>query len=171
MPMHIGESKVSASVAIGETFVIHPEEMQDCSLKIVNGDNIVSDLFAKFIAGPMNHSSFDAGTSKPTTKDPSVMPSSTHSGVGLERATAKFGGKNDKGILHKASIFQIFQHACNGLVHVAGELIVIAHVGMGIPVVINTRIAINQFHKTNTPLDQPASNHTLPPKTLSVTAF
>ena len=70
MPMHIGESKVSARVAIGETFVIHPEEMQDCSLKIVNGDNIVSDLFAKFIAGPMNHSSFDAGTSKPTTKDP-----------------------------------------------------------------------------------------------------
>ena len=60
MPMDIGESKVSASVAIGETFVIHPEEMQDCSLKIVNGDNIVGDLFAKFITGSMNHSSFDA---------------------------------------------------------------------------------------------------------------
>lgn len=45
MPMHIGESKVSASVAIGETFVIHPEEMQDCSLKIVNGDNIVLMYF------------------------------------------------------------------------------------------------------------------------------
>ena len=68
------------------------------------------DLFAKFITGSMNHSSFDAGTSKPTTKDPSVMPSSTHSGVRLERATAKFGCKNDKGIFHKASIFQIFQH-------------------------------------------------------------
>ena len=64
MPMHIGESKVSASVAIGETFAIHPEKMQDCGLKIVNGDNIVGDLFAKFITGPMNQPSFDAGTSQ-----------------------------------------------------------------------------------------------------------
>ena len=69
MPMHIGESKVSASVAIGETFAIHPEEMQDCS-RNRECDNIVGDLFAKFITGSMNHSSFDAGTSKPTTKTP-----------------------------------------------------------------------------------------------------
>ena len=55
----IGQPKVSPGVPVGESFVVNAEQMQDGRLKIMNGDEILGDVKADFVAGAVNHAAIN----------------------------------------------------------------------------------------------------------------
>ena len=65
LAMHIGQPEITASVPIGESFMIHAEQVQDGSLQVMNIDFIITKLVSQFITAAVDDTTLDAGSCKP----------------------------------------------------------------------------------------------------------
>ena len=63
--MYIGQAEVSASVAVGEAFVVDTEEMEDGGVEIVDGDSVFDGPESEVIGGSVNGAAFDTATGHP----------------------------------------------------------------------------------------------------------
>src|SRR5438876_2497579 len=59
-PMHVGEPKIAASIAVGEALVIEAEEVEYGCVQIVHMHRMLSDIDAELIRTAISHSTFDA---------------------------------------------------------------------------------------------------------------
>jgi hypothetical protein len=69
----VGETKVTASVAVGEPLVIDSHQMQYRGMQIVSGDRILNSFETELIGCPINRSSLDASTRHPKRKAPMIV--------------------------------------------------------------------------------------------------
>ena len=79
----------------------------------------------------------------------------------------KFTAPHDQGLLEHASLFEILDQACNGLVRATGmEVVVLLDVGVGVPVVVVVGPAGVELNETHPPLDQATRQETATPELL-----
>jgi hypothetical protein len=67
--VHIGEPKIAAGVAIGQTFVVQAELVQDGGLKVVDANFVLGDVVGKFVALTMDDASANSSSCQPRRKD------------------------------------------------------------------------------------------------------
>ena len=63
--MHIREAVIAPAVAVGELRVIHPEQVQDRRVKIMNVDFVFHHRRAQFIRRPVRHPALHARPGQP----------------------------------------------------------------------------------------------------------
>ena len=61
----VGESIVAATVAIGQFCVVHPQEMQNGGMEIVNVNAVFRNGGPDFIGGPIGKTAFDSRAGHP----------------------------------------------------------------------------------------------------------
>ena len=69
----IGETKVTASVAVGEPLVIDSHQMQYRGMQIVSRDWVLNGLEAELIGRPINGPTLDSATRHPKGKAPVIV--------------------------------------------------------------------------------------------------
>ena len=78
----------------------------------------------------------------------------------MERRAAKLRGPHHQRPVQHPALLQVREQPRNGLIDGLGQLLVIGHVAMGIPV--GARPHINQFQETHPALRQPPGDQALP---------
>lgn len=63
--MHIRQAEVAALKTVGQPFVIDPEQMQKCRLKIVDMHAVARDIDPQIVALPVLKSGFDPAACHP----------------------------------------------------------------------------------------------------------
>ena len=69
----IGETKVTASVAVGEPLVIDSHQMQYRGMQIMSRDRILNSLESELVGRPVNGSSLNTATRHPKRKTPMIV--------------------------------------------------------------------------------------------------
>ena len=85
---------IAPVVAVGELFVIKPQEMQQRGVEVVDVDFVFNGFVAELIRGTMMHAAFDAAASHPDGKTFGVVIAA-HAALGVGGA-AKFAAPNDE---------------------------------------------------------------------------
>ena len=62
---YIGQTKIAATVAERELFMIEAEEVEDGGVEIMGVDWVFSNRVCDFIGRAINHAAFDSATCKP----------------------------------------------------------------------------------------------------------
>ena len=151
--------------------MIDAKQMQDGRLKIVNGHQVLGNVKANLVAGAVHHATLDSGTGKPATERACMMTPAGDAGRRLIRAAPELGGKYHQCVLQHTARFQIFEQSGDRLVDVAREFVVVGHVRVRVPVVVDPRVSIDQLNEPHAALGQPAGDHALPAKALRVAAL
>ena len=96
--MYVGDAEIATVVPVSETLVVESEEVQDCGMKIVRGDDLVRRAEAKLVGCALTHAAFHASAGEPGSE--AVWGVITPVGAGLEhRHAAKLSGEHNERIL------------------------------------------------------------------------
>ena len=73
LPMHVGQAKIPARVAIDEAGVIEAEQMKDRGVQVVDVDRPVDGGVTEVVGGAVNHATFDAASGDPDREAPVIV--------------------------------------------------------------------------------------------------
>ena len=60
MPVNISQAEVTSGIAIGQLFVINPQQMQDRGMKIMHMHRILRRVHSEFVGSAINRPPFDS---------------------------------------------------------------------------------------------------------------
>ena len=109
LAMHIGQPEITSSVPIGESFMVHAEQVQDGGLQVMNIHFVIPQVVSEFITAAMDDTTLDAGSCKPRAVHTGMVTSAIGARRGDEWAAAKLCGKDDQGIIEHSPRFQVLQ--------------------------------------------------------------
>ena len=89
-------------------------------------------------------------------------------GLLVERGAAEFGRPDDEGSLEHPEAFEIGDESGDRAVDHFGELEVVLHVAMRVPVRAAVGAGIDQFDEANAPLGQTPGDEALPAEALGI---
>src|SRR5579884_3952511 len=85
------------------------------------------------------------------------------------RSAAEFRRPHDERVVQQAALFEVLEESGNGLIDSLGELGVLGHVGVGVPIVVGA--AVDQFDEADAALGKAAGDQTLPAEARGVPAL
>ncbi len=153
-------SKSPPGVAIGEPFVIDPQQMQHRRVQVVGVDGSFTGEDAVFVGFPVNHPAPYAAARHPGGEAEVMVLASGMVGLLVKGSPSKLRGPDDEGALEHAALFQVGEQAGDGLVDRLRETLVVGHVAVRIPVRRGTHI--DELEKTHAPLRESPRDETLP---------
>lgn len=65
MAVDVGEAETASLVAVGETFVVDAEEMEDGGLEVVYVDRVLGDVVAVFVSAAVLAAALDSAAGHP----------------------------------------------------------------------------------------------------------
>ena len=99
--MHIRESKIATTEAVGELFVIDPHEVQHGCPHVINGAGVFDGVVSKVIGGSVNMAFFDAAARHPNGEAIGVVVATI--GALSKWRAAKLPGPHDERAVEQAS--------------------------------------------------------------------
>src|SRR5579871_5908152 len=84
------------------------------------------------------------------------------------RSAAEFRRPYDECVIQETAPFEVLEESGNGLIDSLGELGVLGHVGVGVPIVVGT--AVDQLDEADAALGEAAGDQTLPAEARRVPA-
>ena len=166
VPMHVCQTVVTATVAIGESFVVDAHQVQDGGVEIVDVDRFLDRPDAVFVRGAVDITAFHAGTGQPGREGPVVMLAARGIGRIVERRAAELCGPDDEHVVQHTSLLQILEQACDWLIHLRSQSSVVRHIAVRIPV--GAGAGMDEFDKPHAAFDQTSGRQTLPSETVGV---
>ena len=103
--MNIGQTEVPSSVAEGQSFVIHSQQMQDGGVKIVDVNLAIPREETIFIRGAVGCATLNTTTCEPHREPVGIVITTI---CALSRGgTPEFPSPPDQGVVQKATVFQV----------------------------------------------------------------
>jgi len=103
---HVSESSFKAVVVERQSFMIEPQQVQNCGVEVVDGADIFHCFVSEFICRAVTERGFDAGAGHPAGEAFRIVVSPT--GPFLEcRHPAEFGAPDDQRVFQQATLFQV----------------------------------------------------------------
>ena len=161
MPVHIGESEVAARVPVRELFMIKPQQVQDCGMKVVNMDCVSIDTIPDVVCVSVHNSGLHATSRQPAGKGVRMVVSTFCTFAILSpRRSSEFCAKHDERLFQQTSLPEIRQQGCSGPIHAFGIFFMRGDVPMSrIPVIPARPDSIDDFDKPDSVFNQtPCSN-------------
>jgi hypothetical protein len=72
---HIRQSEIAAAVAIGQSFVINSEQMEDSRVQVVDADTIDDGFMANLVGLTIERAAFDTGAGQPSREGVRIVVS------------------------------------------------------------------------------------------------
>ena len=158
MPMHIRKPVAPPLVFKGEPFMIHPKEVHNGGVEIVNRDRVFGDLAAEIVGSAVYGAAFYPATGHPAGKGRAMVAASGRIAV-FGGGAAKFGGKNDEGFVEHAALAEVFDQSRDGFVYVFGESAMAFDFRVVIPVAV-----VDDLDEANALLYEATGHEALPGK-------
>mgnify|MGYP003349426135 CR=1 FL=1 len=73
MSMDIGQPEIASGKAVGQSFVVQPEQMQDGGVQVMDRNNLLHGPKTEFIRGTMRVTATDAATCQPAREPVMIM--------------------------------------------------------------------------------------------------
>ncbi len=99
--MHIGESQVAATEAIGKLLVVDAHEVQNGGPHVIDGAGVFDGVVAEVVGGSVDVAGLDAAAGHPDGETVGVVIAAIGS-LGEGRAT-ELAGPDDKGAVEQAA--------------------------------------------------------------------
>ena len=64
LTMHIGQTILASLKFVGQLFMVHSQQMQDCRIKVVDMNGVINDVVAEFIRLTISDSALYSSTSE-----------------------------------------------------------------------------------------------------------
>ena len=113
--MHVSEAEVAAIVAVGETFVVDAEQMQNRGVKVVHVDFVSHGHVTEFIRGPESEPGLGAAAGEPNGEAAGVVVAAGAVLFGL-RSSAEFAAPPHEGVFEQTALLQVGQQTGNRFV-------------------------------------------------------
>ena len=130
LSVDVSQSKVAAAVAIGQTFVVKPHQVQDCGVEVVNVDSVFNSVKTELIRRPIGEPTSDAASGQPHRKGVRVVVTTRSL---ASRRSAELASPDDQRFVQQSSRFQVGQQGRDGLIAGRSDFFVIAYVGVAVP--------------------------------------
>ena len=119
--MHVGQSIISAPVSESELFVVHPEQVQDGGVEVMDVNFVFGDGRPDIIGHAVSQAAFDPRARQPGGVASAVMAAAF--GAVDAGGSAKLGRPDDERVIEHAALLQVGQQAGDGLVNgLRGEM-------------------------------------------------
>jgi hypothetical protein len=109
--VHVREAEVTAGPAVGQSFVIQAQQVENRGVEVMHMHPIFGRLHSQFIGGSVDHPAFDPATGEEHRKAGRMMIAPNLPGTLLVRlgewGTSKFSAPYHEGIVEQATRFQI----------------------------------------------------------------
>ena len=105
--MHIGQSQITAPVAVGERLVIHAHQVQNGGPEVVDVALVFRGVVTEFVGGAVHRAAFRAAAGEPYAVAVRIVV--TPVAALREGRAAEFAGPDDERILKKAAPFELLK--------------------------------------------------------------
>src|SRR5262245_1015305 len=158
---HIREPEIASTVAVSQTRVIEPHEVQRCGVQIVHMDAIVDLLVAELLSGPVCQAAFDAATGQEHAETLAVVTAAVlyvDAAVRFHpRRPAELAAHDNQRLLEKSTSFQVLDQRRDWLVRLERQLAMDQDIVMTVPGDILAEI---QLHGADTSLHEAPGDQT-----------
>lgn len=119
LSVYVGEPKATALVAVGQSFMVDSEDVQQGGLEIVNVHRVLCHVVAEVVGGTVTRSWLDPGPGHPESKTARMMIPAI---VGLGElslgviCSSKLTAPDDQSIFEQATVLKIVDQCCRGLI-------------------------------------------------------
>src|SRR5262249_10796278 len=103
--MNVGQTKITAGVAVCQPLMIYPHDMQNYRVVVVHVARIGDDSDSIVVRGAINHTAFDSGAGQEAREGTSVMIAAFVVWGSAPRGAAKFRTPSDQSFLEKTALF------------------------------------------------------------------
>lgn len=162
LPCHVSQSKIPPSIAVGQLFVIEPEQVKDGGMEIIDVYLVHRRLVPDLIRLAIRKAALDPATGEPCGKTMRVVIATGLTPLLSNRQATEFPSPYHKGLVKQTPLIKVGQQTGNRLIGLGRKPRMVSfNVGMPVPATLvghSTRIDLN---KSGTPLNQPASHHAL----------
>ena len=114
LSMHIGEPEISPRVAIGQSFVIDPQEVEESGVKIVHADLVLDSEVAKVVGRPVDRAALHPPTGKPQSETVGIVISTV--AILRYRRASEFRAENDQRTIEETSLLEVADQSRDRLV-------------------------------------------------------
>ena len=161
----IGQSEVPSGMAVGESLMIYPELMKDGGVEIVYLDGVFDGVFPDLVSGSVDMAGFEAAPCEPDAEAVTVVAASVLALA--SRSAAELGRPEHDGVVEHAALFQIDEKGGGGLVDIAGEIGVLFHLAVRVPV--RPGAGVDELDEAHPALGESSGDEALPSKALGRT--
>lgn len=156
--MHVGEAEVASGVAVSEALMVDAELVQEGGVEVVDFDGVLDGVFADVVGLTMNVTGFEAAASDPDGEAVAMVPATVFALA--SGGAAELGGPQYEGVVQHAALFEIGDEGGGGLIDVVGEVGVLFHVAVRVPV--GAGAGVDEFDETDAALGETAGDEALP---------
>ena len=144
IPTHIGQSKITTGMPIGQPFMVEAEQVEHGGVEVVNVDDILHGAEAKLVRGAVGVAAAGAASSEPAGETIMVVIAAIEGGIFGDRCAAEFTAPQDERALEQAALAEVGEECGKRLVPFAGEFAVRA--GEAVVVVPWLTVALSLIH-------------------------
>ena len=164
---HVGQTKVTSGVSEGKTFVIHPHQVQDRGVQVVDVHAAFDGAHAELVRGAVCKTALDAASGHPHGETVVVVVSTGLLGGDVRRGCpAKFSTPQNERLVQHAARLQVRQQRGNRLVALEGLRPMIENIG----VIVSRDVRCHRkLHDADTSLRQPPCYQSTFGKTATLT--
>ena len=158
----IRQPKIAAIVAIGQSFVIDAEQVQDGRVQVVDADSIDHGLEADFIRLTMVDAAANAGAGEPGGERVRIVVAARLGVFLRQRQPTEFTSPDDQRRIEKSAALQVRQEPGDWRIGLFREASVIAEdVHVAVPTKLVVHSARVDLHAADASFDQASGDQTL----------
>ena len=167
LPVYVGETEVAAGVAIGELFVIQARGVQQRRVEIVHVHLIRDGVVAEFVRRSVCQTALEAAAGEPDGEAGGIViaAGAVLLGVGVRPNSAPHHTMVSSS---RPRCFRSVEQAGDRLVHGAGVIAMLLHVGVLVPGGIVRVVAVIDLHEAHARLAEPPREQALAAKVIGL---